>query len=109
VIGLLAWTATASAEGAWVLWSSYSGKGPERVESDSSYIDRAECVQSLDRKLVNWGSHKIAGGTRANIDMSELQNGVGRVTFTSPTPRDVATIVYRCLPDTVDPRGPKGT
>src|SRR5262245_40966174 len=80
--------ATASAECAWVVWSS-------RVAQDGvvhgTYQSRGECLKQLEREFSD---HPLTASDRANGNVRLNVAG---------------TIVYHCLPDTVDPRGPKGS
>jgi hypothetical protein len=73
---LLASTATAYAECAWVLWGSTPAGRAGVVQSPfSAWPDRQQCEAELSRRLQDLMSRSI---------------------------------VPVCLPDTVDPRGPKG-
>jgi hypothetical protein len=78
---LLAFAASASAEYAWVLWWAHgSGAAGSHLdwEPQSAYTSMEECKENL------------ASSIRLDKDMKLGQKS------------------YRCLPDTVDPRGPKG-
>jgi len=87
-LSLLAPAATASADGAWVLWrESISGSKeswlPQETHTNVSECRAAEAVR-------NRAEERIRGQTppaekRMRPDFS-----------------------YLCLPDTIDPRGPKG-
>ena len=87
-LSLLASAATAYAECAWVLWAS-------RVAQDwvihGTYQSRGECLKRLEREFAD---HPLTASERANANVRLNVAG---------------SIVYHCLPDTVDPRGPKGT
>jgi hypothetical protein len=96
---LLAWAATASAECAWVLWETMTTKesqgSPEPVRA---YTTKPDCDRALSDALA------------------EFKNSPGRVAKMDPKYQEAYVTMgksttaygYRCLPDTVDPRGPKG-
>jgi hypothetical protein len=77
---------TASAECAWILWAGGVKASGEAVYAPiEGYPTRAECMK---------------GRTASSVDEVEQLK------------RDVAgagmKLAFTCLPDTVDPRGPKG-
>jgi hypothetical protein len=75
--------ATASAECAWVLWVSYSASIGSPVHQPwDSYKSLEECKRALH-------SEKMTALMNKNETQGVIQ-------------------VPACLPDTVDPRGPKG-
>jgi hypothetical protein len=86
VLSLLASTATAYAECAWVLWAGGVKTSGEAVYAPiEGYPTKAECEK---------------GRSASSVDEVEQLK------------RDVAgagmKLAFTCLPDTVDPRGPKG-
>ena len=87
-LSLLAWALTASAECAWVLWRS---EASSLIQLDA-FDARPACVRLLDR-------YQRDGGQTYTHRMSQTQ-----LVVTVP---NVAVIEYTCLPDTLDPRGPK--
>ena len=107
-LSLLAWAATASAECAWVLWTQLADKiGSPDTRADEiefritaaawnitgAYKDQSECV---------------AEETKSNNAELERQRREWKrldVARTRTLPRQY---LFQCLPDTVDPRGPKG-
>jgi hypothetical protein len=76
---LLASVGTASAECAWVLWSRTLTDGAER------------------RGIIGAYSREDGGKVKCDEDVDRL----------TKLPQVMAR-VYNCLPDTIDPRGPKG-
>ena len=83
MFSLLTSAATASAECAWVLWMRF-------FEGVKSSVDPMDSFQSLDecRKAMH------ADSTKAAVTEGERRR---------------TTVVPVCLPDTVDPRGVKGS
>ncbi len=82
--------ATASAECAWIVWSNIGGGGAPKdnwipVQTAGS---RKECGAAADAQ------------NRLEARVREQYFAAGRQKTTDTT--------YLCLPDTVDPRGPKG-
>jgi hypothetical protein len=88
-LSLLVWTATASAECAWVLWRQLLD--PSRNlhwEVVDAYATRATCQQALAPEELRRQSELEAQKKEGN-------------------PPLLVPIRSTCLPDTVDPRGPK--
>jgi len=86
----LALAASASAECAWVLWGDWKGpaqgklvNGPEPY--GDAFPTREECIKA-----------KVRLGGTTGMYYLPLKGG------------GEAPILLSCLPDTVDPRGPKG-
>jgi hypothetical protein len=101
---LLALATSASAGGAWVLWRDTTGggsPGPD-VASVSAWETRQQCQQALEREIEN--ARRIFKGSEVTVDML---SGSPRVWVSSKGTASLA-MRYSCLPDTVDPRGPKG-
>jgi len=93
---LCAVAATAHAECVWVLWRPTSA--PQRAVTgewspDETFETKNECRAGLDRALS-----KFKGRKGYEVGGDEVR--------TTTLPK----LVWRfyCLPDTVDPRGPKG-
>src|SRR5262245_29106798 len=83
----LAWAATASAECAWVRW------GPTPAETYSGAVATGA--------LTIFGAYN----SRDRCAGERQRFGPG---LSSDKPRGVVAASLTCLPDTVDPRGPKG-
>jgi len=73
---------SASGERAWVLWEAYPGH-----QSEWKAIATATSRNKCEEKATQF--------TRSNLE--QIQRS-----------RMSSTLAYECLPDTVDPRGPKG-
>src|SRR5262245_23983427 len=104
-LSLLAWAATASAGCAWLLWSSFQGA---QYVITSTHEDRVGCVRAIDLNLIRWGGLKYADGSTPGIDVTALTDGKGRFWTAGRDGKVIGLGEYVCLPDTVDPRGPKG-
>jgi hypothetical protein len=85
---LLAWVTTASAEGAWVLWRQSLSGDKELWFAQEAYANVSEC--RAGEAVRNRAEERI----RAETPPAEKRT---RPAFS-----------YLCLPDAIDPRGPKG-
>jgi hypothetical protein len=88
---LVSFAPSASAECAWVLWSSGMKKGTEQNPL-SAFDSREQCEQEFKKTLEN--------ATRAGA----VRRAEGKIITFS----DGEQTAFICLPDTIDPRGPKG-
>jgi hypothetical protein len=100
---LLASVATASAECAWVFWQQTSTLRPEVRRGNwmpaEGVASQAQCEQLLETTMKEWMA-PLAGQRKEKVDrrsvLIEWSGGKEMRQFT-------------CLPDTIDPRGPKGS
>jgi hypothetical protein len=98
---LLALTATAHAECAWVLWyrvTEYrNGEAMEApFDAGEAHPTLAACQGVPQERLTEWA---LVEATDPDLKTTT------RPTFVLVQDKNSN---YRCLPDTVDPRGPKG-
>lgn len=99
---------SASAECAWVLWHQLEyritrdnlvgGVGPWQIET--AYPNLSACTRALDSTEAD---SRRAGSFISRRAPTELD-----ILFSPPNAERVKSAGYLCLPDTVDPRGPKG-
>ena len=103
VVFLLASTATASAECAWVLWVMYHERGARTSEFEVSatYLSFEHCIARLDQQeesaRVIKSDDVMRDATTRLYAVRKDKNG-----------RYARRTDWLCAPDTVDPRGPKG-
>ncbi len=98
-LSLLTWTATASAECAWVLWEDTVASNKIVTEPVRAYTFKKDCDQGLTAALT--AASAPAPGVTVTSRGPEYQEVCVNVGRSSTCYR------YVCLPDTVDPRGPK--
>jgi hypothetical protein len=87
VLCVLASAATACADCAWVLWSNDHAK---QWVLRGTHRDKQACFRQIEKEFDD---HPATYRERADGNM--LAKG------------SVSTYTFHCLPDTVDPRGPK--
>jgi hypothetical protein len=87
--------ALASGECAWVLWVV---QGARVDHFYASYTSAKECIRELDvreQRLRSDGSVLMTRSAATSLNVTDKI----KVSFST---------TYQCLPDTLDPRGPKG-
>ena len=98
---LLASAATAHAECAWVLWAGewYDASIGSRPSLLHAATTQDECLAAMERAAQ---AFKQKMGSDAAIGR-DARDPWALMVF-----RQDHSVTIRCLPDTVDPRGPKG-
>ena len=90
---LLISAATAFAECAWVLWEQIN---TQPWSMKDGFADTDSCQRAL-RSGVRKSVSRYPGSEDSGGNSAVIKKASGRFTLT-----------FACLPDTVDPRGPKG-
>src|SRR5437667_7781896 len=103
---LLASAATATAECAWVLWESdLLLRGEELSNKLWSILESTatlpECKERTVKRVENRVQRAKKEGVVYTVDGTTITLSDDRPTF-------IKLVSYICIPDTVDPRGPKG-
>ena len=86
---------------AWVLWQQADNLTTHAVDGPSpqaSYTTVEECIRRIDGEYQTVGAQQTAWNRSAPTEATVMFVGRGRTSL----------FTFTCLPDTVDPRGPKG-
>ena|SRR5437899_2679087 len=106
VLALVVFAGSAAAECAWVLWSENLalGKGGgEHWQIHRASTDLRSCREDLAQALSRWTYTAANPAEGVKIEVSRETDSV------TVNAKDGQTVFqYRCLPETMDPRGPKG-
>jgi hypothetical protein len=100
---LLAAAVSVSAECAWVLWLETVLSEHIKTDIWASYTSAEACIKEIDQEEWRSRLHKSQVAFRIAPTALTIKY-TDRHAF--PDGKDVN---WRCLPDTVDPRGPKGS
>jgi len=102
VLLLLASIGTASAECAWVLWvNEWFDASLDLPPSDvQAYPLRSDCLAALEQTAQTF---KVNMGSKAEIGQ-DTRSGSGTLSVST----NGHSVLIRCIPDTIDPRGRKG-
>jgi len=105
VFAVLMLVSSASAECAWILWRLTKGAGMIQPtwQTAVAVSERSECASALARDIAEASSLSVP-----TLKVTPLSSGhVTSWVDSNGTPATQITEL-QCLPDTVDPRGPKG-
>ena len=104
---LLASTATAHAECAWVMWQHSTLGASSRVMTDpvDAHPTRQACGDAIKAALA---TAEASRSETMLVTVDRTQNSVVSFVQTKNGMKPVTSYSLLCLPDTVDPRGPKG-
>jgi hypothetical protein len=99
---------TAAAECAWVLWKEHTGSGGRGFPGGTNWMmeslwnERGECElrarMSVQREVQTW----------SGVPNMKVRTGDDGTLVAVVSPDGYWFQHFRCLPDTIDPRGPKG-
>jgi hypothetical protein len=96
-----------------VLWRKDETKMPDGLReiewaAPIAYADRAACVAWIDANVKNWNWNASSPDRRQSVERSASGTAAEFRTRFKDRIDGWTAVRLRCLPDTVDPRGPKG-
>jgi hypothetical protein len=104
VVLLLGSVAMAFAEGKWVLWSNAEVMKPSKRFNEArgwrvedAFASQPECVAAMRKKFMEQVARTTPNTGHLDAESYRILTFGGEASFNG-----------RCLPDTVDPRAPKG-
>ena len=108
VLLLLMAVGTASAECAWVLWNEFptAFRQPGVRGGEGVIVVEAFATKSACDEAATFHANRQEAETRADTSYTKVTRRGTWVFWESDIA--VGSYRYRCLPDTIDPRGPKG-
>ena len=102
---LLAWAATASAECAWVLWTSHLEiRGGEITETSWAVKEASPTLSDCKKRAISEIEDLVKTLKSRGISYSVKET---IVVYGDARTGHAVSSDHVCLPDTVDPRGPK--
>jgi hypothetical protein len=110
LVVVLASVSTVAAECAWVLWERTGGGEPGSADTVKlvtepvrAYDRRVDCQRKIAAQLARFREPALGQTARVSDDLQEAI-----VTTRAVDGKTVTKLFgYTCLPDTIDPRGPK--
>jgi len=97
---------SAGAECAWVMWERSGTSDTLKLSTEPvrAYDKSADCERMIVTQLTRFKTDSVGKSIRVLDDLQEAY-----VTTKTSDGKSVTTLFgYTCLPDSVDPRGPKG-
>jgi len=104
VLAVLTFVSSASAECAWILWRLTKGAGMMNPtwQTAVAVSARSECESALGRNIAEASSLSVPTAKVTPLSSGYVTSWVD----SNGTPATQITEL-QCLPDTIDPRGPK--
>ena len=107
-LGLLAFATSASADCAWLLWHEqeenyFASSSKKTWTTPLAYPDRSACVAVIAERVNSWQRIR---STQQEVRPASNGTAAEFITWMNDRRGFLLDRVH-CLPDTVDPRGPK--
>jgi hypothetical protein len=103
---LLAVATSASAEGAWVLWAA-GGETRNGAKMRGSWQPHSGAESLGECRKAMFNTPAAESAPRHDPDLIQASIMPDGSTYFSDLSRPGSGTYFKCLPDTVDPRGPK--